>query len=861
MICKACNRENREEAKFCRFCGREIVLEKKPEVIVENKEISSENSVEQFVEKQVVDGFIGHEEIRETLNKFITKLKIQKKQVELGAEKDTSNTIMLFNGNTGSGKLTVSQWFADKLKSEKLVDGKTGIYFAKELKAQYEDEFALKTFFEQNSFGVLIIKEVHFELEYLGEILRALTTTKQGTICICLGLKTKLDTYFTENPDSKQRINNFIEFKDYSDNSLFEILKYKLSNKGIKYTKDVAENLSLFVIEANNNEKKSHENGWLVEKDVIPKLIENQAERLSKISNPADDDFITLLNDDIPIKNKKRSKDEIFASLDNLVGLADAKAQIRELMTSVEAAKARVEKGLGGELPKIHIQFIGNPGTGKTTVARMLGELFNSIGLIPSSKVIEADRSKLVAQYSGQTAPLVNGCCDKAMGGILFIDEAYSLVQGESDQFGQEAVDALLKRMEDDRGKFIVIAAGYKDEMAQFVASNSGFASRFTHKIELPDYNADELIDIFKLYAKNKDYVLTTDAEAALSKVVKKMYDTRSKTFANAREIRNLFDETIRRQSTRVMQLSESEQTIEAFMEISDADIKLEVSETKEDTKDSILAELDSMIGLDGVKKAVRELMDSIQMTKERAEATGDAAKNPVKHIVFTGNPGTGKTTVARLLGRLFKTIGLLPTDVVHEVDRGKMVAQYVGHTARQVHDICDAAIGGTLFIDEAYTLNQGPNDSFGHEAIDTLLKRMEDDRGKYVVIAAGYKTNMDDFIQSNPGLKSRFTTFIHLEDYNPKQLNELFDLYAKKEKFEIACDAKEKLQECITSIYENRGADFANGRTMRNFYEKVKEKQSARIIKLSVDERKIQLLLISKEDVEEAFIEMQENE
>lgn len=859
MNCNKCGKDNRNEAKFCRFCGEEIVkTSSTPIQINKSEDVQTSDIIKKEIKE--IDGFIGHDSIREDLNKFINKRKVEKRREQSGFEPDLTNQIILFSGNTGTGKYTVAQWFANKLKDEKLINGKIATYYAKELKAQYEDEFALKSFLEQNSFGILIIREVHFETEYLGEILRAISANKSGCICICIGIKNKLESYFKDNPDSKQRINSFYDFKNYTDSILFEILEYKLSKKGIKYASDVSGNLSQFVIEMNNKDKKDHENGWLIEKDIIPEILEVQAERLSKMDNPADEDFITILNSDIPVKNRKRSKDEIFASLDALVGLTDAKTQIKELMHSVEAAKARVEKGLGGELPKIHIQFIGNPGTGKTTVARMLGELFNSIGLLPSSKVIECDRSKLVAQYVGQTAPLVNEYCDKAMGGILFIDEAYALKQGEGDSYGQEAVDTLLKRMEDDRGKYIVIAAGYRDEMAKFITSNSGFESRFTHKIELPDYNVDELVAIYKLYAKNKEYVLSSEAETSLTEVIKKIYEARSKNFANARTVRNLFDETIRRQSKRVMLLNETEQTKEAYMEIKAEDIKLE-EENDEVSKDDILKELDGMIGLDGVKKAVRELMDSIEMAKERAEAIGDKAKNPVKHIVFTGNPGTGKTTVARILGKLFKSIGLLPSADVHEVARGELVSQYVGGTAPLVNSVCDKAIGGTLFIDEAYTLNQGRDDKAGHEAIDTLLKRMEDDRGKYVVITAGYKHNMEDFIQSNPGLKSRFTTFIHLEDYNTEQLYALFELYSNKEKFIIDESAKSVLKDCISYIYDNRGSDFANGRTIRNFYDKVKEKQSTRIIKLSKEERSKVLCLLSAEDVKTAFEEMQEAE
>jgi SpoVK/Ycf46/Vps4 family AAA+-type ATPase len=205
---------------------------------------------------------------------------------------------------------------------------------------------------------------------------------------------------------------------------------------------------------------------------------------------------------------------------------------------------------------------------------------------------------------------------------------------------------------------------------------------------------------------------------------------------------------------------------------------------------------------------------------------------------VFTGNPGTGKTTVARKLGALFQTMGLLPGSKVVEVDRSKLVASYVGQTAPQVNKVCDDAMGGILFIDEAYTLKGGGSNDFGQEAIDTLLKRMEDDRGKFVVIAAGYEHNMEEFIQSNPGLQSRFTHFLHLADYQPDELFAIFESMAKQNSYTIADDARETAKEVIEEIYRNRGQDFANGRTMRNLFDETKRRLAGRISALSKEER-----------------------
>ena len=347
----------------------------------------------------------------------------------------------------------------------------------------------------------------------------------------------------------------------------------KITEKGYTFSKDVDDLLFEFVSEYNNNPEKKHDNGWLIEKEIWPKIYETFSTRINKI---ADSNLQVLLPEDIPLKHKKRSESEIFAELDSLIGLDNIKTQVRQLMLSVETTLDRRKNGTTtAKLPAIHIVFKGNPGTGKTTVARILGELFNSIGLLPSSKVIECDRSKLVAQYVGQTAPLVNEYCDKAMGGILFIDEAYSLTkQTDNNSFGQEAVDTLLKRMEDDRGKFIVIVAGYTDEMNSFLQSNPGLESRFNTNFEFKDYEPDDLLKIYQRFVAKESFILTDAALAKASVVIKKLYAARTKDFGNARAMRTLWEDTYKYFSVRYQNLPSEKQTSETVNTIEAEDIK-----------------------------------------------------------------------------------------------------------------------------------------------------------------------------------------------------------------------------------------------------------------------------------------------
>jgi SpoVK/Ycf46/Vps4 family AAA+-type ATPase len=202
-----------------------------------------------------------------------------------------------------------------------------------------------------------------------------------------------------------------------------------------------------------------------------------------------------------------------------------------------------------------------------------MGEILQAMEILPTCRVIEASRATLVGKYMGETPKLVNNICDKAMGGILFIDEAYTLSE-QNDQYGKEAIDTLMKRMEDDRGKFVVIAAGYRDQMEEFLMMNSGLASRFTYKLHIDDYNEDELMGIYKKMAQKELYTLSPEAEFKVLDVIYKMVLTKNSGFGNAREMRNLLDDTIQRLSVRVSQIPQDKVTKETYQLILPEDIK-----------------------------------------------------------------------------------------------------------------------------------------------------------------------------------------------------------------------------------------------------------------------------------------------
>ena len=260
-------------------------------------------------------------------------------------------------------------------------------------------------------------------------------------------------------------------------------------------------------------------------------------------------------NNPMPVDDAPRPKaglTEVMKNLDKLIGLASVKNEVRQLASFIEIQLKRKAHGLKVAPMTYHCVFTGNPGTGKTTIARILAEIYREMGVVKKGHLVETDRSGLVAEYVGQTAIKTNKIIDSALDGVLFVDEAYSLIQGGEKDYGREAIATLLKRMEDDRDRLVVILAGYTDEMKNFIDSNPGLQSRFNRYIEFPDYNAEELAKIFLMDAEKNQYTCDGDVLASIVNVMESAVQNKDRNFGNARYVRNLFEKAIQRQAVRL---------------------------------------------------------------------------------------------------------------------------------------------------------------------------------------------------------------------------------------------------------------------------------------------------------------------
>lgn len=517
-------------------------------------------------------------------------------------------------------------------------------------------------------------------------------------------------------------------------------------------------------------------------------------------------------------KGKMLAAGDSEQKLNALIGLGPVKESIRKLKAFALVNKDNKDFNL-------HMSFCGNPGTGKTEVARIIAGILHENGLLPTNKVVETDRSGLVAAYVGQTALKTMEVVEDAMGGVLFIDEAYALTQNESKiDYGHEAVATLIKAMEDYRGKFCVILAGYKNQIQDMIASNPGFRSRIQFNIDFPNYARSELGEIAEFMLKKKGYTIS---EEALSRVLD-ITDVKRKEpdFANAREMRNILDQVMISQNLRCMDPENKQlEVVDVNKYIKDANLKLQTS--GEGIVKKIMTaddELDALIGLQSIKRMVKKIKAYAKRNKDDPDFN--------IHMCFYGNPGTGKTEVARLLSRILYETGVLPEAKLTETDANGLIGKYVGETAPKTLAKINDSMGGVLFIDEAYSLSEttgsdGNSAGYGDEAIAVLLKEMEDRRGQFCVILAGYRDNMESMLSSNPGMKSRIQFQLDFPDYTREELGEIALSFLKKKKYEIDDNALQLVLD-ISEYYRNR-PNFANARTIRNILDQVIMNQNLR--------------------------------
>lgn len=527
------------------------------------------------------------------------------------------------------------------------------------------------------------------------------------------------------------------------------------------------------------------------------------------------------ISDDFML-DRNENMESSYDKLQKMIGLNFVKKQIDEIIATNIVEKERKNRQKKNYQPgTMHMVFAGNPGTAKTTVARQFAGIAKEKGILKSGAFVEKggmDLDDFACEYTIREAFVA------AKGGVLFIDEAYSL---KSDV----AITVLIQEMENHREDVIVVLAGYNERMLAFMEINEGLKSRIPYWIDFPDYDADELTDIFLMMVKEKGMKVTEDAvkEAHYIFDKKRLQDN----FGNGRYVRNLMEHAIQKQSVRLLnqrEIAEEIKNRELFLITKEDIATLEEGLLEERAPGTAKKELDEMIGLTKAKEVIGKAIANFKL-KKLCMDKGLPRDKVSLHMVFTGNPGTAKTTVARLFAEIMKDEKVLPTGKFIEVGRADLVGSVVGATAPLVKKKFREAQGGVLFIDEAYSLCDGYEGGYGDEAINTIVQEMENHRDKVIVIFAGYPVQMKQFLDRNPGLLSRIAFQVEFEDYTMDELCEITKLMLSRKQMTITEAAMEKLKTHFERVLGSN--DYGNGRFVRKTLEEAEMNLAERALQL----------------------------
>lgn len=510
---------------------------------------------------------------------------------------------------------------------------------------------------------------------------------------------------------------------------------------------------------------------------------------------------------------------EVLTKINEKEGQAGIKEYAKKI---VDDTKQNYERVLNGKkpLPIEQPNFIleGDTGTGKTTSCKLLSKLLFACGILKYDEPIIVSISDLQTSSVGGTPDKVKAVFEKASGHMLVIDEAYSLVpKGDvSGNYGQEIVDTIVNELGKGNNDLIVVLVGYPGSVDPAVLNmNIGMKGRFPNKISLEPYSLKELVTIFMSHANELNYIVEDGAEVLVEKFIDAHF--REQNFSNARGVINLFD--------RVVSGCNHQREI-----ITKADLmKLIEKDTKGNSVEDIINEINSLIGLESVKELISNLVNQ-QLGRQKQNKAGLKIGKPLSlNQIYLGPKGTGKTTVARLVGKLYAKMGLIKySDKFIEVSASNLIAGHVGQTEERVAQLIDDAIGGVLYIDEFYQLNNGT--VFGQSAIDALCVGIEARGEDLMVIIAGYNEETIKCLEMNQGLRSRFRTEILFPPYSEEELFEIFKRFVCKygmcfdEDGEVAIIIKKWIET------ESLKPDFSNARAVRNCVEDILDRQQARI-------------------------------
>lgn len=499
---------------------------------------------------------------------------------------------------------------------------------------------------------------------------------------------------------------------------------------------------------------------------------------------------------------------EVLGRLDEMPGWGNLKKRMEEIITLHGIAEIRDSLGLKKNLPTMHTILIGNPGTGKSGCVRYLAEIYHSLGMLPENQI----RWTNLAKVSNST---ITSEIHYAIGGVLVFENAHELYHSENKPIDneQQIVRSLIDELNDPakQSNWMLVLTGEPQGMESLLAAYPELGKHFQKPIYMEDFKPEELYRIVDRCCEERDVHLAPQARKKLETLILHKYNQRGPNFDNAWFVQRLFDEKIIPAMYKRIANSEDPEVAE--------DLGLVVAESIPSIKGSSgdgMAELNELIGLAKIKTRVKDYLNAVRLASRRMEL-GLPTSMPRLHMAFLGNPGTGKTTVAEIIGKVFAEWGILSVGRVIRTEKSQMVGQYIGETEYKMNNLLARARGNILFIDEAYQLVEGGERDFGRIVMNSLLTELGKNNLDMVVILAGYTAPMKKLLESNEGIESRFPNVFNFEDYTTDELLEIGKLMIHKQGFKLTEGAEMNMQTIIRAESEKPSPRFGNGRFVSN--------------------------------------------
>ena len=806
---------------------------------------------QQEKEKDNKDKKIFNEKKIDSCQRILPEIKKPKKELNLH---------MVLTGNPGTGKTMSASLIAEILFEAGLLELGHFVKASREdIVAGYVGQTALQTSkkISQAIGGVLFIDEAYrltqggdndFGKEAIETIMEAMSNHMGEFSVIVAGYPAEIENFLNSNPGLKRRFGNqnIIHFPNYEPDDLRHIFEQKVKQMGKKLDHNLERLLPDFI---SNWHAAQDPQTFGNAGDVINLFEAMELNRSNRVTQMEVEKELrnTITADDIPEKFKEFFKpakaaniEEVLKNLDNLTGLTNVKEWLCQLTDRMKLIQEQKRRNINSQPPACgHYIFIGRPGTGKTTVARMMGRIFQLLKLLGKSEVLVTGPGDLIDKYVGGTEDKTKKVFQKAINGVLFIDEAHQLAESGSHSYGRIVVKELVPFMENNKEKCCVIVAGYPEEIKAFLEIDPGLKSRFTETIVFEDFSENELASIFFHQLEQNNEIAGPGLKDSIRQVFQHWILEKDKNFGNARDVHKLLEKMRRKLSNRLAKndfKSLSNEDLKTFLPCDIPDEDYQKTTREHESLNDILLEMNQLIGLSNVKNMIKTIMNHIKIEQMRGSGSAIFAG----HYSFVGNPGTGKTTVARMMGKMFKALGILKKGHLVETGRSDLVAGYMGQSALKTKEVLERSLDGVLFIDEAYQL-VNERDSFGKEALETLVAFMENHRDRLCIIAAGYPEPMRKFIQENPGLPSRFTSEIIFENFSAAEMLDIFKLMAEKHNMILEAGMSKHLIRLFEKISINEGAYFGNAREVRKILDSMIAAQANRLAETYSDENPIQ--------------------